>query len=131
MQEQFKVQLVAKLKPKAAPLPEAAAAIPESVILSIVFSDGLLGTDEEQAMVVELKAEIESACSMAMCGSLLADDTLPTELGKAFIGISGEDADLIWAAIADLLEKRTFQPASIATKKYADREELVDLTTLA
>ncbi len=130
MQEQFKVQLVAKLKPKAAAQPSEAAAVPQSVLLTIVYSDGVFGTDEEQAMVTELKSEIESACSAALCGTMQGDDVLPSELGKAFIGVTGEDADLIWAAIADLLEKRTFQPGSVALKKYADREETVDLTTL-
>lgn len=131
MQEQFKVQLVAKIKPKQAPAAQDAAPNPQSVLLAIVYSDGLFGSDEEQAMVAELKAEVESACTTALCGTLQADDAIPSELGKAFIGITGEDADLIWAAIADLLEKRTFQPGSQATKKYADREEQVDLTTLA
>lgn len=131
MQEQFKVQLVAKLKPKPAPKAEAGSACPQSVLLAIVFADGLLGSDEEQAMVAELKSEIESACSAALCGTLTSDDAIPSEIGKAFIGVTGEDADLIWAAIADLLEKRSFQPGSTATKKYADREEQVDLTTLA
>ncbi|MBY0312258.1 MAG: hypothetical protein K2W85_09325 [Phycisphaerales bacterium] len=130
MQEQFKVQLVAKLKPKAAPQAETTAATPQSVLLSIVFSDGLFGSDEEQAIVAELKSEMESACSAALCGTLMGDDVMPNEIGKVFIGITGEDADLIWAAIADLLEKRTFQPGSTATKKYADREEQVDLTLL-
>lgn len=127
----FQIKLVNKIKPKDAPKAAAADTPQQSVKLSFVFSDGLFGTEEEQTMLSELRGEIEAAITAMNCGTLTVDDPDLVELGKAIYMIKGEDADLIWAAIADLLEKRTFSPGSVATKTYADRTEDVDLTALA
>lgn len=127
--EQFKINLVGKMKAQPQPKPVAVPGVLHSVTLTIAFSDGLMGTDEEQAMVTALRADIEG--SLRTSGVLLPDEFGIADLGTALLKIEGDDADLIWAAIADLLEKCPFQPGSIALKKYADREEVVDLTTLA